>query len=92
MFLKKTINKAPAIPHPPGRYLDTTITGRNACPQRSQQHYLQWPSHGTTQVFTDRGMDEEDMVHIYNRLLSHEKEGHDAICCYREGPRDVHSE
>ena len=40
----------------------------------------------------DRGMDKEDMVHIYNEiLLSHEKELNNAICSYLDGPRDYHT-
>ena len=32
-------------------------------------------------MFTDRGMDEENVVHIYNGiLLSHRNEGYNAIC------------
>ena len=38
----------------------------------------------------DRGMDKEDVVHIYNGiLLSHRKEQNNAICCNMDGPRDV---
>ena len=37
---------------------------------------------------SNRGMDNEDMVHIYNRvLLSHKKEQNNAICSTRDGPR-----
>ena len=35
----------------------------------------------------DRGMDKEDVVHLYNGiLLSHEKEWNNAICSNMEGP------
>ena len=35
---------------------------------------------------TDRGTDEEDVVHKYNGLwLSHKKEGDDAICSNMDG-------
>ena len=41
---------------------------------------------------TDRGIDKEDMVHIYNRiLLSHKKEWNNAICSNMDGPRDYHT-
>ena len=41
----------------------------------------------------DRGMDKEDVVHIYNGiLLSHEKEWNNAICSNMDGPRDYHTE
>ena len=37
----------------------------------------------------DRGMDREDVVHIYNGiLLSHKKEWNHAICSNMDGPRD----
>ena len=38
-----------------------------------------------------RGMDKEDVVHIYNGiLLSHKKEWN-AICSNMDGPRDYHT-
>ena len=41
----------------------------------------------------NRGMDKEDMVHIYNGiLLSHRKEQNNAICSKMDGPRDCHTE
>ena len=41
----------------------------------------------------DRGMDKEDVVHIYNgMLLSHKKEWNNAICSDMGGPRDCHTE
>ena len=41
----------------------------------------------------NRGMDKEDVVHIYNGiLLSHEKEGTNAICSNMDGPGDCHTE
>ena len=40
----------------------------------------------------DRGMD-KDVVHIYHGiLLSHKKEGNNAICSNMDGPRDCHNE
>ena len=42
---------------------------------------------------TDRGMDKEDAVHIYNGILvSHKKEWNNAICSNMGGPRDYHAE
>jgi len=39
------------------------------------------------------GMDEEDVVHIFNGiLLSHKKEQNCAICRDMDGPRDYHAE
>ena len=41
---------------------------------------------------TDREMDKEDVVHIYNGiLLSHKKEQNNAICNNMDGPRDYHT-
>ena len=40
----------------------------------------------------DRGMDKENVVHIYNGiLLSHKKEWNNAICSTVDGPRDYHT-
>ena len=41
----------------------------------------------------DREMDEEDVVHIYNRiLLIHLREWNNAICSNMGGPRECHTE
>ena len=41
----------------------------------------------------ERGMDKEDVTHIYNGiLLSHKKEWNNAICSNMDGPRDCHTE
>ena len=46
-----------------------------------------------TQMSINRGMDKEDVVHIYNGiLLSHKKEQNSAICRDLDGPRDCHTE
>ena len=40
----------------------------------------------------NRGMDKEDVVHIYNGLLlNHKKEWNKAICSNMNGPRDYHT-
>ena len=40
-----------------------------------------------------RGMDKEDVVHIYNGiLLSHKKGQNNAICSNMDGPRDRQTE
>ena len=40
----------------------------------------------------DGGMDKEDVIHIYNRiLLSHKKEWNNAICSYMDGPGNHHT-
>ena len=41
-------------------------------------------------MFINRGMDKEDVVHIYNGiLLSNKKEQSNAICSNMDGPRFV---
>ena len=41
----------------------------------------------------NRGMDKEDVVHIYNRILIiHKKEWNWVICRDVDGPRDCHTE
>ena len=46
-----------------------------------------------TKMSVNRGVDKEDMVHIYNGiLLSHKKEWNNAICSNMDGPRDCHTE
>ena len=45
-----------------------------------------------TLMSTDRGMDKEDVVYIYNGILpSHKKEWDNAICSNMDGPRDCHT-
>ena len=40
----------------------------------------------------DRGMDKEDVVHIYNGILPcHKKDWDYVICSNTEGPRDYHT-
>ena len=40
----------------------------------------------------DRGMDKEDVVHIYNVILvSHKKEWNNAICSNMDGPKYYHT-
>ena len=41
----------------------------------------------------DRGINKEDVVHIYNGiLLSHKKEWNNTICSNMSRPRDCHTE
>ena len=41
----------------------------------------------------NRGVDKEDVIHIYNGiLLSHKKEQNNVICSNMDGPRDCHTE
>ena len=41
----------------------------------------------------DRGMDKEDVVHIYNGiLLSHKKEWNNVICSNMDATRDYHTQ
>ena len=45
------------------------------------------------EMSTNRGMDKEDVLHIYNgMLLSHKKERNWVICRDVDGPRDCHTE
>ena len=40
----------------------------------------------------NRGVDKEDVIHIYNGiLLSHKKEQNNVICSDMDGPRDCHN-
>ena len=46
-----------------------------------------------TKMSVNRGMNEEDVVHIYSGiLLSHKKEQNNATCSNVDGPRDCHTE
>ena len=46
-----------------------------------------------TKMSINRGMDKEDVVHIYNGIvLSHKKERNCAICRDVDGPGDSHTE
>ena len=40
---------------------------------------------------TDRGIDKEDVVHIYNGILLSHKKLNNAICSNMDGPRDDHT-
>ena len=45
-----------------------------------------------TQMSINRGMNKEDVVHIYNGiLLSYKKERNGVICKDVDGPRDCHT-
>ena len=46
---------------------------------------------GATWMSIDRGMNKEDVVHIYNGISAIKKEWNNAICNNRDGPRDDHS-
>ena len=44
-------------------------------------------------IFIHRGLDKEDVLHIYKGiLLGHKKEGNRVICSNTDGPRDYLSE
>ena len=62
----------------------------------SPQPLLKW-IHTLFETFylmaINKGMDKEDVVHIYNGiLLSHKKEQDNAICSNMDGRRDCHTE
>ena len=40
----------------------------------------------------DRGMDKEDVVHVYMEYYSAMKKRNSAICSNMDGPRDCHTE
>ena len=44
-------------------------------------------------MLIERGMDEEDVVHIYNGIITQplKKELNNAICSNMDGPRDYHT-
>ena len=45
-----------------------------------------------TQMSINRGMDKEDVAHIYNGTpLTHKKERNNATCSNMDGPRDHHT-
>ena len=45
-----------------------------------------------TSTSINRGVDKEDVVHVYNGvLLSHKKEQNPANCSNMDGPRDYHT-
>lgn len=53
--------------------------------------YNSWDVEATLKCI-DRELDKENVVHIPNGiLLSHKKEGHNAICCTIEGTRNCHT-
>ena len=61
-------------------------------PQRLLQHYLQSPGYGN-KLTIHRGMDEKDVIHIYNAvLIHHNKEGNSVICHNMNGPKNCHTE
>ena len=39
-----------------------------------------------------RGMDKEDAVHVYNRIVLSHKKWNNALCSNMDGPRDCHTE
>ena len=44
-------------------------------------------------MFIDRGVNKEDMVHLYSGIfLSHLKEQNNVICTKMNGPRECHTE
>ena len=46
----------------------------------------------TTQMSTDRGVDEEDVIYVHNgMLLSHKKEQNNVICSNMDRTRDSHT-
>ena len=55
-------------------------------PLYSLKHYSLWLRHGAKVSF-NRGLDKDDMVHIYYRILFSRKKGRNtAICDNMDGP------
>ena len=77
MFLKKLKLELPydtAIPVP-AIHLDKIINREYTCGPVCTAAVFTQSRQGSTYVSTGRGMDKEDVVHVYNGiLLSHEKE------------------
>ena len=47
----------------------------------------------STEMFINRGMDQQDVVQIYNgTLLNHKQEQNNATCSNMDGLRDCHTE
>ena len=44
-----------------------------------------------TYMSIDRGMDKEDVVHVYNGILLSHKKGDNAICSNMDGPGNYHT-
>ena len=91
--LKKTKNRA-AIQSSnptPGHISRENHNLKIHAPQYSLQPYLQWAGHGNNINVTIRGMDKEEVDHIYNGiLLSHSKEWNDVICSTMDRSSNCH--
>ena len=56
------------------------------------QHSLQSQDMEISYMCTDKWMDKENLVHIYNGILfRHKKEWNNAICSNVDGTRDNHT-
>ena len=76
-FPKKTKNRTTMLFNnpTPGHISRENHNLKIHAPQYSLQPYLQWAGHGNNINVTIRGMDKEEVDHIYNGiLLSHSKE------------------
>ena len=105
-FLKKTKNRViiQSFSLIPGHiYLEKTLIWKDTCtPMFIAVLCTRTSTWKQTQIFFDRWMNEENMVHIYNGvyihthththgiLLSHNKEWNNAICSNIHGARDYH--
>ena len=94
-YLKKLKIELPCDPAIPllGICPEKTIIRKDTCTPMFIAALFTIASTWKQPVSIDRGMDKEDVVHIYNRILfSHKKEWNNAICISMDGPRDSHTE
>ena len=95
-FLKKLKTERPYDPETLllSMYLEKNMVRKDTCtPMVNAALFIIAKTWKQLQLSTSRGMDKEDVVHIYNRiLLSHYKEWNNAICSNRNGPRDCCTE
>ena len=95
-FLKKIKIELPynptAIPLL-GMHLEKTIIWKDTCtPMFIATLFTIAKTWKQCKFPSDRGMDKEDVVHIYNGiLLSHKKEWNNATCSNMDGLRDYHT-
>ena len=91
-FLKKLKIELPYDPAIPllGIYLEKNMVRKDTCTPMFIAALFTISK--MCRMSFDRGMDKEDVVHIFKgMLLSHEKEQNNAICSNMDGPRDYHT-
>ena len=78
-----------ALPSPPGQSFKANyLSIQSLLSVYNSQDMME-----ATQMSLNRGMDKEDVIHIYHGiLLSHQKERNNAICSNMVGPRECRIE